>query len=269
MREKIAIIHNMMLGNSILRKIRRFRRPEANLKPDTTHYGMKYILPENLNDSELLGLLAGIPSDVYKLPENQGVVLDFQTRKCSSELIVQMLREIVWEKNIRVIAWLCQNEESRKLLRSAGLSTQEPEPEEKKSLKQVNQIPEQKNIILKEKKYPGWKIIFNSLRSGQRIETEGDVLVWGHLNAGAEIVAGGSIIVAGKLHGIVHAGGYGRKDIFVWSGCFETPQIRLANKLCYADPDSTTCWSKCALITLEDGTPVIRENKFFKNLSLS
>ncbi|MBR0185029.1 MAG: septum site-determining protein MinC, partial [Synergistaceae bacterium] len=111
---------------------------------------------------------------------------------------------------------------------------------------------------------PALKIVYGSMRSGHKVDTEGDVLVWGHMNPGAEIVAGGSVIVAGKLLGVVHAGGYGRTDVFVWAGQFETPQVRIANKLCFADPKSTTCWRKSVLITLEDGTPVIRENKFLQ-----
>ena len=103
------------------------------------------------------------------------------------------------------------------------------------------------------------------MRSGHKVETEGDVLVWGHLNPGAEVIAGGSVIVAGKLLGVVNAGGYGRSDVFVWAGCFETPQVRIANKLCFTDPKSTTYWRKSVLITLEDGTPVIRENKFLQS----
>ena len=117
-------------------------------------------------------------------------------------------------------------------------------------------VPENKHA-------PGLKVLYSSMRSGQSIDTDGDVLIWGHLNPGAEIVAGGSVIVAGRLLGVVHAGGYGRNDVFVWAGSFETPQVRIGNKLCYADPKSTTCWRKGVLITLEEGTPVIREHKFF------
>ncbi|MBQ6567543.1 MAG: hypothetical protein IJL80_10845 [Treponema sp.] len=75
------------------------------------------------------------------------------------------------------------------------------------------------------------------------------------------------IIVAGRLSGVVHAGGLMpvREDVFVWAGCFETPQVRIANKLCFADPKSTASWRKSVLITLEEGTPVIRENKFLQS----
>ena len=45
-----------------------------------------------------------------------------------------------------------------------------------------------------------------TLRSGVRIETEGHIVVMGDVNPGAEIVAGGDILVWGRLRGAVHAG---------------------------------------------------------------
>lgn len=233
--------------------LRKKNNPDSSPKPERTHYGLKFTLPEALSEDELLKSLVRIPAQVYKLPEEQGITLDFGNRACSRRLVLHMLNSIVWEKNITVSAWLSSNQDSLKLFTAAGLCTTEPALDLQSSVKTESRTP------------TNLKIVYNSMRSGQRIETEGDVLVWGHLNPGAEILAGGSIIIAGKLIGVVHAGGWGREDVFVWAGCFETPQVRIANKLCYADASSTVCWRKSVLITLENNTPVIRENKFFIN----
>ena len=243
-----------------LNVLRKSRKPDP--KPESTSYGIKLHLPEALTEDELLRALVRIPARVYKLRDGQGIALDFAGRSCSRRLILHMINSIVWEKEINVIAWLSGNEESIKLFKAAGLSITEPaqeikpvQPEPKPEETKQEEPPEKKHIS-------GLKVVYNSMRSGQRVDTEGDVLLWGHLNPGAEIIAGGSIVVAGRLLGVVHAGGFGREDVFVWAGSFETPQVRIANKLCYADPKSTTCWKKGVVITLEDGTPVIRENKF-------
>ncbi len=45
-----------------------------------------------------------------------------------------------------------------------------------------------------------------TLRSGTRVEFEGHVVVMGDVNPGAEIVAGGDVLVWGRLRGAVHAG---------------------------------------------------------------
>ena len=251
----------------IINPLRRLRRQGAQIKPESTHYGLKFIVPETLSEDELLKQLAAIPSHVYKLPEGEGIAFDFGNRECSRRLILHMINSIVWEKGIKIFAWLSVNPESVKLFVSAGLCMKEPEQPIPTSPDVGQPHLTSPNLGEEAKEgsshhIAGLKVMYSSMRSGQRIETAGDVLVWGHLNPGAEIEAGGSILVAGRLLGVVHAGASGREDVFVWAGSFETPQVRLANKLCYADQKSTTCWRKGVLITLDEGTPVIREYKF-------
>jgi septum site-determining protein MinC len=45
-----------------------------------------------------------------------------------------------------------------------------------------------------------------SLRSGQKEKSDGEVVLVGDVNQGAEILAGGDVIVVGTLRGVVHAG---------------------------------------------------------------
>lgn len=254
---------------NVLKKLRK-TDTRVRIKMERTRYGMKFFLPESLSEDELLKLLVRIPTAAYKLPDGQSIALDFMNRKCSRRLVLHMINSIVWEKDINISAWLSNDKDSLRLFKSAGLSLKEPEIIKDETEAEKSETGHQNNEkdSSSESREPvsALKVVYNSMRSGQRIESEGDVIVWGHLNPGAEIVAGGSIIVAGRLLGVIHAGGYGREDVFVWAGCFETPQVRIANKLCYADPKTTACWRKSVLITLEDGTPMIRENKFMKNI---
>lgn len=242
--------------------LRKLRGSDAQIKPEITHYGIKLLLPESISEYELLKLLTNTPSSAYKLPKGKGIVFDFGGRECSRKLILNVLQSVVWQKEINILAWLSRNPASVKLFSVAGLCYTEPPMEidtsragiEASDTYEVQHVP---------RRVGGLKIVYSSMRSGQRVEADGDVVVWGHLNPGAEVEAGGSILVAGRLLGVVHAGASGRSDVFLWAGCFETPQVRIANKLCYADPKSTACWRKGVLITLEDNTPVIREYKFF------
>ena len=253
---------NILIKNPL----RKLRRSGAQIKPERTPYGLKFIVPETINEDELLKQLAGIPPNVYKLPENEGISFDFGGRECSRRLILHMINSIVWEKGIKIIAWLSMNPESIKLFTSAGLCVKEPPlPTSHNAGSNSDFTPNPSPYAgegSKNHHIAGLKVMYTSMRSGQRIDSAGDVLVWGHLNPGAEIVAGGSVLVAGRLLGVVQAGAGGREDVFVWAGSFETPQVRLANKLCYADPKTTACWRKGVLITLDDGNPIIREYKF-------
>ena len=52
------------------------------------------------------------------------------------------------------------------------------------------------------------RVVYGTLRSGQKVETEHSILVFGDVNSGAEIVAGGDVVVLGNLRGVAHAGAY-------------------------------------------------------------
>lgn len=66
-----------------------------------------------------------------------------------------------------------------------------------------------------------------TLRSGQRIEFAGHVLVLGDVNAGAEIVAGGDIAVFGALRGLAHAGAEGDLGAVIVALGIQPPQLRI------------------------------------------
>lgn len=55
---------------------------------------------------------------------------------------------------------------------------------------------------------PDTRIVYTTLRSGQKIETEHSLVIFGDVNSGAELIAGGDIIVLGTLRGVAHAGAY-------------------------------------------------------------
>ena len=70
-----------------------------------------------------------------------------------------------------------------------------------------------------------------SLRSGQKIEFEGSLVIIGDVNAGAEVVASENIIVLGNLRGLAHAGAKGNKDAIIEAVEIDAVQIRIADKV--------------------------------------
>lgn len=68
-----------------------------------------------------------------------------------------------------------------------------------------------------------------SLRSGQRLEFDGSIVIIGDVNAGAEVVAGDNIIVQGALRGLAHAGAKGNKGAIVTAGLLDAVQVRISN----------------------------------------
>ena len=76
-----------------------------------------------------------------------------------------------------------------------------------------------------------------SLRSGQKIETEGSLVVLGDVNSGAEIIASDNIVVLGSLRGLAHAGAKGNEKAIIAAGNLDAVQIRIANILREIDRD--------------------------------
>src|SRR5688572_6119506 len=67
-----------------------------------------------------------------------------------------------------------------------------------------------------------------TLRSGRTVRHGGHVIVVGDVNAGAEVVADGDVVVWGHLRGTVHAGAAGDKDAVVCALDLSPTQLRIA-----------------------------------------
>lgn len=76
-----------------------------------------------------------------------------------------------------------------------------------------------------------------SLRSGQRMEVEGSIVVIGDVNAGAEVIAADNIAVIGNLRGLAHAGAKGNKDAVIAASTLDVVQIRISNIVREIDRD--------------------------------
>lgn len=79
-----------------------------------------------------------------------------------------------------------------------------------------------------------------SLRSGQKIEFEGSLVILGDVNDGAEVIAGENIVVLGILRGLAHAGAKGNKNALIAATSIEAPQLRIANIIRERERDEIT-----------------------------
>ena len=75
------------------------------------------------------------------------------------------------------------------------------------------------------------KFIKSSIRSGQKIEFEGSIVILGDVNGGAEIIAEDNIVVLGKLRGMAHAGAKGNEQAIIAAKSIDSRQIRIASNI--------------------------------------
>lgn len=95
-----------------------------------------------------------------------------------------------------------------------------------------------------------------SLRSGQKLEVEGSLVVLGDVNSGAEVMASDNIVVLGVLRGLAHAGAKGNKQAIIAAGLFDAVQIRIANIVKEIDRDEEPM-HKQAYISVSDDKIII------------
>lgn len=75
-----------------------------------------------------------------------------------------------------------------------------------------------------------------TLRSGRTIHSEGHVVVYGDVNPGAKIIAGGDIIIWGRLRGTVHAGANGDESAIICALDMSPNQLRIAGFIATSPP---------------------------------
>ncbi len=72
-------------------------------------------------------------------------------------------------------------------------------------------------------------VVTRTVRSGQSVRHDGDVIVLGDVNPGAEIIASGHIVVMGALRGVAHAGCKGNTGAIVAATKLRPTQLRIAH----------------------------------------
>ncbi|MBE7011441.1 MAG: septum site-determining protein MinC [Ruminococcaceae bacterium] len=73
------------------------------------------------------------------------------------------------------------------------------------------------------------KFYKKTLRSGQLLESDGNIVIVGDVNPGAEVIAEGNIFVMGTVKGLVHAGKSGNREAVVVALNLSPTQLRIAD----------------------------------------
>jgi len=74
-------------------------------------------------------------------------------------------------------------------------------------------------------------VVHRTLRSGQAIHYPGHVTLIGDINPGAEVVAGGDIVIWGRLRGNAHAGAMGDEQAMICALELQPSQIRIGSHI--------------------------------------
>lgn len=104
------------------------------------------------------------------------------------------------------------------------------------------------------------QIIQKRIRSGQKIECDGDIILLGDLAPGAEIEAKGNVFVLGNAQGLVHAGANGDKKAVIVALQMNVSFLKIADEIAKSPEDSSGLFPEIAYID-ETGNFIVEEIK--------
>jgi septum site-determining protein MinC len=100
-------------------------------------------------------------------------------------------------------------------------------------------------------------LIKRTVRSGQCIQYDGNIVVLGDVNPGSELIASGNIVVMGSLRGVVHAGATGNEEATVAAFRLLPTQLRIANHITRAPDGDYLLPEQPEIARIKDGVVVI------------
>jgi len=101
-------------------------------------------------------------------------------------------------------------------------------------------------------------VINRPLRAGQSIEHNGDVVIIGDVNPGAEVKATGNVIVMGALKGVAWAGYPGNYDAVIVAMRMQPAQLRIGNIIAVNEEETRKAPDYAEIARVENGEVVIK-----------
>lgn len=118
-------------------------------------------------------------------------------------------------------------------------------------IEQPPPFPEQ--MFSNEAEGSGGILINHTVRSGRRIHSDGHVVILGDVNPGAEVVAGGDIVIWGKARGIVHAGALGNDECVICALDLQPTQLRISSFISVSPPKNKRRKIRPEMARVRDG----------------
>ncbi len=129
------------------------------------------------------------------------------------------LRDRLADKNIALWAVLSSSPITEMTAQDLGLATRISVPKPERVIKTTDSSVSGDEAIFVKK----------TIRSGFKVVSNGHIIIFGDVNPGAEIIAGGSVVIWGKCQGVVHAGSDGDEEATVCALDLNPTQLRIAN----------------------------------------
>ncbi|MCB9421902.1 MAG: septum site-determining protein MinC [Ardenticatenaceae bacterium] len=149
------------------------------------------------------------------------------------------LQALFTRHELELYAVLAEREETRVAARELGLATRLPGSNTDLNGNALPALQPANNAREAVLNSPGGLLLKETLRSGRSVYHEGPVVVIGDVNPGAEVIAGGDVIVWGRLRGLVHAGALGDETAVICALALTPTQLRIADQIAIPPDDNS------------------------------
>ncbi len=191
---------------------------ESSVTFKGTVNGLTIILKNETEFSEIVQCMRDKVNSAGKFFRGAKLAVKYKGRSITEEEKSQLLEILVRESGARIESF----EEDKEQAQAAANKVSADKPVERK-----NQI--KKYMFFKGIEEGQTKFYRGTVRSGQLINFDGNLVILGDVNPGAVIEATGNIIVMGLLRGVVHAGSDGNKEAIVAALGLNPTQLRIAD----------------------------------------
>lgn len=206
---------------------------------------LRCVIPEELSEKKILEEFEELTVNGKALLHGSSVIMDLQGRSFGAALVAKIWKYFIEPTGCSVISWAVNDPETGGSLKRLGIAVGDIDNKTRKERPSVRKLS--KTLL-----YAG------TLRGGQKIMHEGDVIITGHVNVGSEVSSDGHIVVLGRLSGLAHAGSKGDETASVSARSFESGQVRIGRKVGLID-SSSDIWGKAVVITVNGDEVLLTE----------
>jgi septum site-determining protein MinC len=180
-------------------------------------------------------LLASLRAEIEAKKEflrGSRIALSMGSGTYNAEQLTQ-LQNVMSENGLELWAVLAHTAATREAARRVGLATRLPgsNTDLDGQALAAGRDAESASAAGHESQGSNGLLLKETVRSGRHIVHDGHLIIVGDVNPGAQLVAGGDVIVWGKLRGLVHAGAMGDSTAVICALELIPTQLRIADQI--------------------------------------
>ncbi len=201
-----------------------------------TKDGLLIIFPDGITWNDLLKQLGDMLDKDKSFWIGASTSVDLGSHKLDETQINRLNEMLIKRYHLLLESVYCKEEITRNSAEKIGLKTGKTHPNSPKTVaatvEHLGDIVQNNNITMGNALY-----LKQTIRSGQTVKFDGNIIIYGDTNPGSQIIATGDIVIIGSLRGIAHAGARGDEKCHIIATNLRPTQLRIASYIGMSDDE--------------------------------